>query len=782
MSYANIPQELQVLKQWVLANTDNSPGIVYNNGDTVYGVSPTSKDRSKLLTFEDAVYHGNRLGLRIGFILADTDPFCCIDLDVKNRVNKPNNPELWTTQDELDKLALIVKRFNSYTESSKSGQGVHIFVKAKLNCPGINTKCVEVYDRDRFIIFTGWVLQTHEVVDYQSDIDQLVAYFRPQQLNVSAYEDQDAVESDADVIAKMLAADNSDKTIKLVQGEWYDLGYPSQSEADNALLQIISFFSPNNDQCKRIFKRTALSERDKCTDDYLTRTMYKVRLKQAADSLNDDVVKEMAKGIANEINGIHAKLGTQFAHSDYNVMPDPIPSSDVIVNNLVNPVMDDEHWLKWPSGIMGQIAHNIYDNSHLQVREFAIAAAIAMVAGICGKKFNINRTGINQYINVIALSATGKESLHKGISDLVKQCTKQDDCSHIMNYFEFGTFASGQALVKEVIARGSFLSLNGEWGKQLSRMAKGTDPAMETLKTVMTDIYQKSGEGSIIGGIKYSDKEKNSNGRTNGAYSMLGESTPETYMKALTEEMMEDGFMSRLFIIEYPGDRVDTNRNLFPGWSANLLDTLNALSLFCLEDDTMPFETHNIGRTDAARIRLNYIENFCGSRIKGQSDHAVRQMWNRAALKILKLAALCAVSDNYTNPIVTLENVSWSEILIFKDIENMSRRINAGDVGISEKNRLSKLKEVIREFFTVEHDKATYNAMKQAGVIPKKLITNVLISSPSFAAGKQEPSMLISKAIDSLVADGDLVRCTKQDSIQFGRTGECFRVMPTFLE
>jgi len=51
---------------------------------------------------------------------------------------------------------------------------------------------------------------------------------------------------------------------------------------------------------------------------------------------------------------------------------------------------------------LGEIAHFIYNAAPRQVEEVAIAGAIGLLSGICGRSYNVSGTGLNQYILLLA--------------------------------------------------------------------------------------------------------------------------------------------------------------------------------------------------------------------------------------------------------------------------------------------------------------------------------------------------------------------------------------------
>jgi primase-polymerase (primpol)-like protein len=97
-------------------------------------------------TYENAVNATGYDG--IGFVLSKSDPFLFIDLD------DPHGDEKAYKSQQL-----IYKEFNSYTEYSPSGKGIHIIAKGAVP-HGVNKRRhhVEIYSDSRFMTMTGNVL------------------------------------------------------------------------------------------------------------------------------------------------------------------------------------------------------------------------------------------------------------------------------------------------------------------------------------------------------------------------------------------------------------------------------------------------------------------------------------------------------------------------------------------------------------------------------------------------------------------------------------------------
>ncbi len=236
-SWNNIPLELRNRPQWCIA----APAGMFS----VKGKEPLSLDEhgrlymakvtepGMWLTFMQAATIAYQRNYQIGYVLSEDDPYSCIDFDVKDAENAPDKPELWTTRDQYEWYQQCILKFDSYTEQSAGGKGFHVWVKGKIG-RGARANGIEVYSQERFMISTGRITNPRAIVDQEAALQLFAESVRPKRVN--GYDFQDAPEVVDDWYVLKLAADagNADKFLPLWNGEWQQLGYPSQSEADLA--------------------------------------------------------------------------------------------------------------------------------------------------------------------------------------------------------------------------------------------------------------------------------------------------------------------------------------------------------------------------------------------------------------------------------------------------------------------------------------------------------------------------------------------------------------------
>lgn len=765
--FGRLPPELLASPQWCIAGPDKAPYVVGSAGVNRASIHKREHYRDFDTCTDDMV---RAQAPYLGYVITYDDPFTCIDLDVCNAYTQqvkgePNDPSKWTTIEQMERFKLIVDTFDSYTEISTLGWGLHIWVKGKIGA-GAKRDGVEIYSQERFIICTGNVYCNKPIGERQELLEAMVSQMRiaGNDGKVELIEEEET-ESDAIVWDRALTAANKEKVQLLVEGNWKQ-DYPSQSEADLALMSIFCFYTKSNEQVRRLFRFTALGQRDKATKNnrYLDYTLEVIRGRQAREAIIDIKGIEMA-----------AALVAQIQNSDF---------ADVAAANIASvtlePPIDMPGELAWPPGLTGALATFIYNSSPRPVKEVAIVAALGFIAGVVGKSYNIPQSGLNVYIILVARSGVGKEAMHSGLS-LV--CEELRETTPLAQHFvDFNEFASGPALIKACATNPSFLNVSGEWGRKLKRLADDTrvDGPMATLRTQMTNLYQKSGAGNMTGGLTYSKKEDNIGSVTGVAYSMIGETTPGTFYDSLTPGMMEDGFLSRFIIVEYTGTRPELNYNAIRKMPPELAQALHGITNHSLELNSKYLCELVTYDREAGPILMDF-DKVCTAKINGSQDESVRQMWNRAHLKVARVASLLAAADNWLKPVVNKGHALWALDLIKRDINIMSTRMASGDIGVDDDARQRKLIDVIRKFLTEGPGSDAYkcpDGFYQNGLIPKRYIQIRLNGASQFSQHKQGATKALDETLKSLLENGLLQEMDKSFMAEkHNYHGRTFRIL-----
>jgi hypothetical protein len=795
-NYDNIPEELRWDRNWCLAGPDEDGRMKapYSFGPRgIFKIKPTDPTHWKdLETIIEAAAMFRPCGL--GYILSTKDEYTVIDLDVKNQYNEPD-PAKWTKQEDINRYMKIIEKFDSYTERSTSGQGWHIWVKGDIGA-GCKRDGVEVYSRERFIICTGDVYKNKDIEYRQDLLDILVSEIRSKSAAKVELNEIEETETDEVILERARNAENSDKfnalfnstsdsRPKAYDGTYTALGYSTQSEADLALMSMFTFYTKSNAQVRRLFRMSGLGQRKKATKDdrYLNFTLALIRGREAIEDEADAAAAESGKRIVEQLMANYKQVTVDEDDFDY---PPGMQVLDFNFGQNAQPVQLEaidpppaDSGLPWPPGVAGQLAYYMYQGSVRPIKEVSIVAALGLLAGMCGKAFNIPQSGLNIYVVLIAKSAIGKEAMHGGIANMLAYM--RDSTPNSMNFVDFIEYASGPALSKAVAANPCFVNVSGEWGRKLRRLAMedGREGPMQSLRTVMTNLYQKSGPKSIVGGIGYSNKEQNIASVSGVAYSMIGESTPNTFYDALTDTMMEDGFLSRFTIIEYIGDRPPQNKHQVKAPDPSLLDHMCAIAQRAL-DLNEKFQTQEVGRSTEAEAILEAFNLECDDKINGSEDEGFRQMWNRAHLKAYRIAALLAVADNCVFPMIERQHAEWALQVIRRDIGVMSRRINSGDVGVGDASRERKLLDIIKKYLR-DGAPASYGVpatMRPAAVVPRKYLQICTQRASNFTSTREGQTRALDNTLRSLIDSGYLAELNKEKALKdFNFQGKCYRVI-----
>lgn len=679
----------------------------------------------------------------VGFVLTRDDPFTIIDLDnpfersTDKSIIQPTDPDYAAAQARAERHRRIFQAFDSYAELSQSGQGIHIVVYGSIPS-GVRRDKVELYSDARYMICTGNVINNIPITNHQP----LLETIHSEMASTIAAElvEQEAVMTDDELFTMATNAANGEKFTRLCNGDMD--GYASQSEADFALLTILCFYSKSDSQVRRLFRCSALGKREKATrnDDYINRALEKIRGRQAVPSVD-----------------ISALLGPMLPGLS---VVEPVPEAPPPVQQEAassTPLSS----MSLPPGLIGEVTDYIYSSAIRPVPEIALTAALAMVAGVVGRSYNISSTGLNQYIVLLARTGMGKEGAAGGIDALVTSVRSSVPMAE--EFLGPGTFASGQALTRVLDKNPCFVSVLGEFGLTLQKIcapnASGPDLM---LRKVLLDIFAKSGFNKWLRPSAYSDQEKNTQTVRAPNVTILGESTPENFYGALEASHISEGLVPRFLVIEHTGLRPPKNPNAFHPCSHHLMNGLR--SAFELAITTRANETCCPVQVDRWALGLlDEFDKMADDKINNASGEIDMQLWNRAHLKALKLAGLIAVGCNLHQPIVTKDHAEWAIDLVSRDILNISSKFSTGAVGQGDHQQENDIRAAVERYPQLTeaqrvHYKVPKLLLDKPQLIPYAFLKRYLSMRASFKNDKRGAVNAMQSALGDMVRAGMMMQ------------------------
>lgn len=855
--FKNIPDELKALRQWVLWRKEDIGAskptkIPYQvNGHKASVVVPQnwSAFDDVCEVFKSGHYSG------IGFVFTVNDPFVFVDLD--------KAPDQLT----MDRQLKVFQTLNSYSELSPSDEGLHIIAKGPHLPNGRKRHSIEIYSDGRYATFTGKI---YNGVGIQERRDEIISLWEqlgegsPQQYIYKG--DVEEKLSDEEVIRIASEAANGDKFQSLYAGDFSN--YPSQSEADLSLINIIEFYTKNRAQIARIFRASGLGKRSKAKRQDYVNWMIDKSFDKEIPHIDMDGLKIEVESVINKLerkdgdadasklsrhqsdtsphdhylnHGGDGSVAQRLEHAAYNrevvgsnpTSPTSSPAASTIYNynhNVIgyeaigvspsgkasgfgpdtggsNPstpakskkskplefsVTKEKLYLYPPPGLVGEIANFIYQAAPRPVPEIAIAAAIGLMSGICGRAYNVSSTGLNQYILLLAKTGRGKEAIQSGISKLVSAVKMQ--VPTIEECIGPDEIASGPALYKYLNKNPCFVSVLSEFGLRLQQISDAYGNGSNvSLRRMILQLYAKSGFNDVAHPSIYSDKDKNVTAIPSPSFSILGESTPHTFYRNLTEEMISEGLLPRFLLIEYDGDRVPENSGHAQVKPSNdLIDKLAAVAANAAAvQNAQPRRFLTVGLDEQAKKISDKYSHRCDKFINDKTNNeVVIELWNRAHLKVLKLAAIVSVGINMWNPVIEASHLEWAIGMVDADIDTLSKRFEEGQIGANtgEVKQIDEIIRVMKDYISSPWDEVyKYCSGKDEKLHSDRIITysyisKRLIAVAAFRNDKFGATNAIRRALQILI-DRDYIQEVSRDQLKqkFGTTQKSYMITNTQL-
>jgi hypothetical protein len=734
-NYNNIPAELKNLNQWICwqliqESEDCKPTKVPIRA--IDGKLASVINSNDWCSFDEACA-ASYSNSGIGFVITENDPYACIDLD------QTDNAEI------QQKQARIAEAFNSYSEISVSGKGLHLWVKGSIPA-GRRRDFVEVYSSVRYMCMTGNIYNASPITDYQEQLFSLWETIgKEKNDNYDKNLNADQTQEDADIIKIASGAVNGEKFLHLHNGQWQQY-YESQSQADFAYINMLNFYTKNRLQITRMFRNSALGQRPKAL-----RVKYTESMIDRSFDLTPPTV---------DLDNLKNQLNEQFVAKKEKAAE---------VANFKNVKIEKGKVCDIPEGAVGELARFIYSASPRPVPEISLAAAIGFFSGMCGRAYNVSGAGLNSYVLVLGSTGVGKEAVSSGIDKIISYISKT--VPSVIEFIGPGCISSEPALVKCLDKQSaSFVSIIGEVGLMLKGLTSlRATPVQTGLKKCLLDLYGKSGKDNSYKPISYSDQSKNTNIINSPAFSLLGESTQKCLYEILSEEMVMEGLLPRFLIIDYQGDRPPLNPNhLIAKPDDRLIEYLSAIAAYALSLNNGN-QVIDVELDEEATEIFRKFDKRCDKEINKTDSEVTKSLWTRVYLKSLKLAAVIAVGCNYITPVINKKSALYAIDLIESDTLNILSRFEKGEVGTAtiQNNQLTDLKKAISLYLADDFTKvSSYNSSSlqthNAKVIPHGFLLHYCRQRRSFKDDRINPTNAVKTLLISLIEAGDICEVSVQ--------------------
>lgn len=758
----NVPRELRSLKQWVCFDVSKGRKLPFTPGtDDV----ASSNDASTWRSFADAqddVASGRRQHL--GFCFSKSDPYVFIDIDNLN-----------------DPLALEVRdRFKTYMQYSVSGEGVHLIGRGKFNGPGKHPKKPEIglFQDARFCLFTGDVVGESNTILQLSNDDLQVLHTKlgggginddvvesgDYDSSSSSYEDtDDGLPLIPDMTIVEILLDRSKHYDALFRGRW-ESSYPSQSEADAHLLLGLCETTQSDAQVVRLFTSSRLwneAREAKKGFRYIDQCMRKFRSKvNREQKLLDGVRKNFASVEDVKEEDVEEEVESPVEADE--------PTLDVGEFHIDQPQFGKSDLLDTlPAGLVRDIAHYSFQSSYYPLQEASLLVSLMLLSGICGRGY-VTPSGLGLNLNLILVGGTscGKDEFPKGLKRLLKALDKRRP--GISSLFG-GELASGQSVEEVFASTKRYISYFHEFAESFRGMVNPFAPDfLRSLKRrVMASFNSADLNGTMERRRRASD-EGAQESIERPCLCLMGDATPEALYDVLNIRELNTGLLQRFIILNSPASSWSLDKNMNHGQepSKGLVDRIFKI---VEKMDVLDVENkyQRVGQTTGAERMLNKYERVRRSTVLFDvTGDGKKEIINRAAAKVPRVAALLAVSANPVNPVITEEHARWAMNFVEGVDADLIKRFDSGSIGTGQSKQESVVLEKLKQLGELPRGKRAALGMSKAMAkrpytVSLQVLKKQLAAHPAFVDDRFGAITALERTIDGMARAGVLTKLSE---------------------
>lgn len=490
-------------------------------------------------------------------------------------------------------------------------------------------------------------------------------------------------------------------------------------------------------------------------------------LREEDEARLGDASSEHGKEVWENLQLIGNKLGPAGLQAEAAIVAEKINKMKASPDPSVSDSEDD--WaISWPPGITGELAKHIYEAASRPVKQFAIASAFYIIAGMAGKNYNVQKLGLNIFMVIAGNSGSGKGEVRRITKRIYGEIAKNtQDPVGLSSIFDHDFPASGQGLRRMFENADKPRAMYKEDADAHLAMLTRTEPGSvgDVLRSTISTMYDQSGEGQVMGAVGYSKLENKVEAVVAPSLTLGLDTQIEPFHRFLGENVVLDtGLGSRFIYTSRYGKRMHGRKNTPESLPPVLLERLSVLWNAIRMN---PGVTH-VRMDPEAQADFDKMDYDVTEAINSGKNYENLKV--RAHMNAAKIAACIAVMDNQVNPVVTKETFVWARKFVNIGYDICTGVLATGLAGSGERVRVAKALEAVKMYTTMPVGRrASYRVPKSLDqfddIICESYMLERLTKLADFKGSDLTYSSedLVRKTITELVRQEYLIEITRDD-------------------
>ena len=430
--------------------------------------------------------------------------------------------------------------------------------------------------------------------------------------------------------------------------------------------------------------------------------------------------------------------------------------------------------LKWPPGLMGDLCREIYEMAHHPNQELSIMAGFTLVAGVAGRTFNVNGSGLNLYIACLGRTGIGKSIIKDSINKALREVGAMNNGA---SFIGPARITGPKALLKALHDHPTKLLIMEESG--LLSASRAGDTA--GINRVMLELFTSSGKDQWFGAEAYSDSKESSAALRAPSLTVAHVSTPESYIDALkAKDSTNSGDLARIWTLRTLRDKSYLNRDRRSGFSDSVVLRIKEVLGLCKGNQNPETkENPSVIDMDTDTIDMVALDKEWTDRENAliHLDPLKATIASRAVLKILKIAGVASVFND-TGGKIGKDEFRWAQNAVMEEFDTINVAVKMND---------SSDMDAVIEYYAVPYITKILNggykndncrvskAVKGKGIFAKSHLyaaskNNATIKKMSSdVQGSFRATSGVDKILDAMVSAGYVQKLTQE---------ECKRLTP----